>query len=718
MKNYFCIIGLLILLTTLYPTCTGVAPRYGGSSTETIGGVMVDTLNNPVGGAIVKISSKTDSTTTGFDTTDENGRFSIKDIKAGIYWLYGYTADSSLIAFIDTINYENVEDSMDLGKITMKAPGWIAGQVTLNSEKKHGVHVYIPGSSFGAFSGDSGEFFISHLDQGIYKIYYEYPGYIMGVDTGITVNPSDTTRLQLKNLLIDTLEPPPEPKVLSADYDTAKGIVILKWNPVTVDDLYKYEIFRSKVNGKPESIGYSSGRDTFYIDTVFSDSKDTANHILSYQVKSVDTHNNTSKVFSPAIKVSAVSPRNVKTFFKWMALPDKNDTIVHGQGVKIIIGFENKTRINRYLTWYTGKPLKAIETDTVNCLKGIDTLLYSWKDTGVYTIRIEAVDNSGGIWIDDKTVRIRDSAVIIDPNKWKETFSMQHSRRELEAAVINQTIYVVGGAMSINHDKLPLATVESYTFDDNTWKSCKSLDSARYAHTVVAAAGKLYVFGGIYKGVNGGAKDLTSIKQYDPRTDEWTTVGDMPSILIAPAACVINDSIYIFGGITHGSNGYVITTDINVFDPKTGKWSKRGAMKAPRVRHRAVAVNGTVYILGGIAGDFITVLSSVEIYHPGTNISAEAPNMNMKYARKNFGALEMNGTLYVIGGIDSTLSQNVIGNMESYTFTEAKWTEREPVPYQCHSFGICALNRFIFLIGGSRTQSSQTNSVFRYFPHP
>jgi N-acetylneuraminic acid mutarotase len=514
---------------------------------------------------------------------------------------------------------------------------------------------------------------------------------------------------------------PPEPKALSAEYDTAQGIVFLSWGPVTVGDLNKYEIFRSKNNGKLESIGYSSGRDTFYVDTIFNDSTDTTNHSLSYQVKSVDTQNNTSKVYSRPIEVSAVAPGNVKTFFTWVALPDTNDTVVNGQSVKLIVGFENKARVNKYLTWYTGKPLKAIETDTVNCLKGIDTLIYSWKDTGVYTIRVEVVDSSGGIWIDEKTIRVQGSAVIIDPNIWKETFSMQYARRELEAAVINQTIFVVGGAMSESLDKKPLATVESYNFKDSTWKSCKSLDSARFAHVTVAVAGKLYVFGGTYKGVNGGAKDLTSIKQYDPQTDEWTTIGDIPSTLVAPAACVINDSVYIFGGLTHGPNGFMMTPDINVFDPKTVTWSKKnGALKEPRIRHRAVAVNDTVYILGGIGGDFSTVLHSVEMYHPKTDISTEAPNMSMKYARKNFGALEMNGTLYVIGGIstDPTHSQIVIGNMESYTFTDAKWTEREPVPFQYHSFGICALNGFIYVIGGSRTQSSQLKSVFRYFPNP
>ena len=716
MKNLYSTLIVLFCLTVLYLTCTGVSYR-GGTCTETIGGIMVDTLSNPVEGAIVEISSKTDTTNTGLDTTDEHGRFSIKNIKAGVYSLFGYTVDTSLIVR-DTINYDNDQDSLDLGEITMQGPGCIAGHVTLNGEKKHGVHVYIPGSSFGAFSGDSGEFIISRLDKGIYKIYYEYSGYIIGSDVGVVVNFTDTTRLQTKNLLLDTIGSPPEPKMLSAEYDTSKGIVFLRWTPVAVGDLSKYEIFRSKDNGKPESIGYSFEKDTFFVDTVFNNQSDTTNLILKYQVKSVDTQNNPSEAFSPAIEVIALSPNNAKTFFTWMVLPDENDTIVSGQRVKLVVGFENKTRVTKYLTWYTGKPLKAIKTDTINCLKGIDTLLHSWKDTGAYTIQVQAVDSKGDIWTDERTIRIQDFTTIIDPNKWKETFSLQYSRRELEAAVINQTIYVVGGAMSVALDKLPLATVESYTFGDSLWKSCKSLDSARYFHTVAAAAGKLYVFGGVYKGVDGGAKDLTSIKQYDPQTDEWTTIGDMPSILIASAACVINDSVYMFGGITHGENGYVVTPNINVFDPKTGKWSAKGVIKVPRMRHRAVAENGMVYILGGVAKDWTTVLSSVEMYHPVINISTEAPNMNMKYARKNFGAVAMNGTLYIMGGIDSTWSQNVISNMESYTFTEAKWTEREPVPYQCQSFGICTLNSFIYLIGGSQTQSSQSNSVFRYYPHP
>lgn len=292
-------------------------------------------------------------------------------------------------------------------------------------------------------------------------------------------------------------------------------------------------------------------------------------------------------------------------------------------------------------------------------------------------------------------------------------------RRQLGAAVIENTIYAVGGIISINtgdNMELALASVESYTFSDSAWTQSKNLDSARYEYAIVAVLGKLYVFGGSYRVIN-ESKDLKSITMYDPFTNEWNIAGEMPSIRIAPAACVINDSVYIFGGLTRTGSNFNITSSIDVFDPKTGLWSQKGDMLQPRMSHQVVAVNGAVYILGGLAGDFTTVLSSVEIYNPSNNSCSNAPDMSV--ARKNFGVAVVEGTIYAIGGLSSVVSQEVLTKVEAYNISEGEWVDKKSLPSGRHSFATCVYNRIIYVIGGTERKDlplGQVGSVIKYYP--
>ena len=52
---------------------------------------------------------------------------------------------------------------------------------------------------------------------------------------------------------------------------------------------------------------------------------------------------------------------------------------------------------------------------------------------------------------------------------------------------------------------------------------------------VVTHAGRLYVVGG-----NDGDSSLSSMEMYDPVTNTWTLVADMPVARIAPAVALIN----------------------------------------------------------------------------------------------------------------------------------------------------------------------------------
>ena len=104
-------------------------------------------------------------------------------------------------------------------------------------------------------------------------------------------------------------------------------------------------------------------------------------------------------------------------------------------------------------------------------------------------------------------------------DSWSLVASMPTARHSLSSAVLGNYIYAVGGHVSNSRSE-----VERYDFTTGTWESRASLNTARSGAGVAAYDGRIYVFGGNRYGTY-----QSSIERYDPDTNAWSYVGNMPS---------------------------------------------------------------------------------------------------------------------------------------------------------------------------------------------
>ncbi len=714
MKRFFVALSLVSSMFVLFLCCSDgtTVSTFGGSGTETVGGILVDSLGNPVNNAFVRVAPvDTASSIEFWDVTNIDGEYLIEKIKAGIYNLEGFTQDSSLVIVIDSILYANDSIKLDLGIDTMWAPGNISGRVLVDSAATAGVSIYIPGTSYDAHSDDSGYFIISFILAGTHNVYYEYPGYLRGVDTNISVFSGLTTQLDTKNLSLDPNDKPPAPGFLSAAYDTVSGAVILTWEKVNVSDLLGYNVYRRDTTDTG-FIKIATAYDTVYSDTIFKDLSDTNSCFYQYQVKSVDTLTNESD-FSPRADINAISPTVLMTFFTWTLMPSDTDTVVNGQSVNLAVNFKNKVRKNILIRWYTKDPLEIVRTANVDTKEGDDTLTYTWQDTGVHLVCVEALDEKGDTWRDSCKVTVQG---LIPTDTWEDFYPLVHKRRFSGAAVINDTLYAIGGAedIFIVDDWYPnaLASMELFNATDSSWSSFGTMPTARSAASVVAVGTKLFVIGGTNYDEN-----FKTIETYNTQSNTWDTEFQMPSALFGHAACVINDSIYVFGGLT---GLYETSSEINVFDPATGTWATKGSMSMARAYHQVVVLNDTVYIMGGINNlQDPTALTSVERYDPVSNTTSPIRAMNT--GRMNFGAAVVNGKIYALGGAVSMFPDEftALSSMEMYNPATDTWTGKKPLPSARHSFAICVNHNIMYILGGAEQgppNFGQLGSVLRYYP--
>lgn len=115
----------------------------------------------------------------------------------------------------------------------------------------------------------------------------------------------------------------------------------------------------------------------------------------------------------------------------------------------------------------------------------------------------------------------------------------------------------------------------------------------------ITVNGNIYIFGG---GTNGG------VYIYNPVTDTWSLVSQMPDNRSKFALAELNGIIYMTGGYLNGYLNTVYGYDIN-----NNTWTQKSDMITRRAYHGSFAFNGRIFAIGGTCPQN---LSEVEQYDP------------------------------------------------------------------------------------------------------
>lgn len=209
-------------------------------------------------------------------------------------------------------------------------------------------------------------------------------------------------------------------------------------------------------------------------------------------------------------------------------------------------------------------------------------------------------------------------------NRWIKKADMPTPRSFLSVCALNGKIYAIGG---INESLKTLSTVEEYDPVANKWTKKADMLTPRAFFSAITFNNKIYCFGGLAKAgpmVNGMNKEevyLSSVEEYDPVTNKWTKKADMPTGRAGLSTSVVNGFIYALGGqIASGEKVYLTEKPISLsivekYDPITDKWTKISDMPTARYAISTAEVNGKIYVLGG-SEDAVKPCSIVEEFTP------------------------------------------------------------------------------------------------------
>jgi hypothetical protein len=172
---------------------------------------------------------------------------------------------------------------------------------------------------------------------------------------------------------------------------------------------------------------------------------------------------------------------------------------------------------------------------------------------------------------------------------------------------------------------------------------------------------------------------------FDPKKGVFLRTGAMAFKRMGQAATRLKDGrVLVTGGLSDLNNqlkalGSALK-ETELYDPKTGKWTRGPNMKIPRAGQLSFLLpNGKVLIAGGITWTSIfflripSITKTCEIFDPKTNQFSSAPSMLTE--RAVFQAAKIAGKIYVAGGSSGSITSGgaPTKKAEAYDMTTGKW---------------------------------------------
>ena len=201
--------------------------------------------------------------------------------------------------------------------------------------------------------------------------------------------------------------------------------------------------------------------------------------------------------------------------------------------------------------------------------------------------------------------------------------------------------------------------------------------------------GRIYVAGGM---VGETGRPLATFARYEPGSDSWTVLERLPEPTRAAAAATLGGTIYVVGGTTERGN----TGRLYAWDGRS--WSERMSMRARRFNHSAVAVDGRLFVLGGL-DDAGRESRSVFVYDPRRD--QWSPARALPRPLHAFGAVVFRGEIWVLGGRSG---EEVVTGVLIYDPRRDEWRAGPRMPKPMELLGAAVVDDEIHAVWESTYQ--------------
>ncbi|TTB70983.1 Actin-binding protein IPP [Bagarius yarrelli] len=171
--------------------------------------------------------------------------------------------------------------------------------------------------------------------------------------------------------------------------------------------------------------------------------------------------------------------------------------------------------------------------------------------------------------------------------------------------------------------------------------------------------------------------------------------------------------LYAIGGWI----GSEIGKTMERYDPEENKWEVIENMPVPRYYFGCCELQGSIYVIGGISDEGVE-LRSAEVYDPISRRWRALPVMMTR--RAYVGVASLNNAIYAVGGWNEALGS--LDTVEKYCPEEERWVEVASLSVARAGVSVAAVNGLLYAIGGRNSGRDfsapvTVDSVEIYDPH-
>jgi len=201
---------------------------------------------------------------------------------------------------------------------------------------------------------------------------------------------------------------------------------------------------------------------------------------------------------------------------------------------------------------------------------------------------------------------IYDVVEVYDPStdSWQELDPMPGIRAWPMAESIGSDIFITGG---FNGSMLTDCWKFSPLDPDPQWTDIAPMPIIRSGHDTASHNGYVYTLGGY---------DGAPLLRYDPILDSWTGTSDLeplPASRVHLRLAVLGDLLYSTGGRTVSDDGCF--PELKIYSVADDTWTAGPDMPKPLAVHGAVALDDSIYVFGGVTSGNV-VNGQLFMYHP------------------------------------------------------------------------------------------------------
>lgn len=222
----------------------------------------------------------------------------------------------------------------------------------------------------------------------------------------------------------------------------------------------------------------------------------------------------------------------------------------------------------------------------------------------------------------------------------------------------------------------------------------------RQETAVVALRGEVVVLGG----VDDRGATLAVVEAYQPDTDRWRRLADLPVALHHANAGVVDDTLVVAGFLL----GAGFTPDGRVFryDADRDTWTTGTSMPSGTERGAAgcAVVGDHLYVIGGLQAGSVATMSRYHVVDDAWEALGELP-----VALDHLGTYAVDERLWVIGGRTDGLRNHTARLLELDPQT-LRLVERTPMPTSRAGFAGAVVGDEVVVVGGEGAAAG--NGVF------